>query len=287
MSSGKPYISSSINYETLEETLDIKPQTSSLFIGIPKEEAFQENRIALSPDAVAVLTGAASLGRDFFDAVHGDDGAVLTIRCAPDQDAIVGAIGDAIVDDLESGRITAEEASLGAVDDFGRCDAAAAAFEFDAVGGTLAHHDLAEAQPLDARQGEQRAVDAVLQRQCRAIEDDAIELDQRCLGRAHDRLAAGALKNTCAGDARNARAGAQDQSAGPHQAGRQCQHDTARGCLINGLLQGRRLVASGIGFNPERRRGGGPTCGGLAVSSWPRRLRAGGGGRQAEAEASG
>jgi len=86
MSSGKPYISSSINYETLEETLDIKPQTSSLFIGIPKEEAFQENRIALTPDSVAVLVSnghrvvvehKAGEGAHFSDQDYSEAGAKI------------------------------------------------------------------------------------------------------------------------------------------------------------------------------------------------------------------
>nr|MCU0321008.1 alanine dehydrogenase [Chitinophagaceae bacterium] len=51
----KPVISTSFSYETLEETLDVKPQGTQLEIGIPKEIAFQENRIALTPDAVGVL----------------------------------------------------------------------------------------------------------------------------------------------------------------------------------------------------------------------------------------
>jgi len=51
----KPVISTSFSYETLEETLDIKPKGVPLHIGIPKETAFQENRIALTPDAVGVL----------------------------------------------------------------------------------------------------------------------------------------------------------------------------------------------------------------------------------------
>ncbi len=55
MSQQKPFISSAIAYETLEETLDIKPKGAQLHIGIPKETAFQENRIALTPDAVSVL----------------------------------------------------------------------------------------------------------------------------------------------------------------------------------------------------------------------------------------
>jgi len=55
MSQQKPKISTSFSYETLEETLDIKPKTKGMHIGIPKEIAFQENRIALTPDAVSVL----------------------------------------------------------------------------------------------------------------------------------------------------------------------------------------------------------------------------------------
>ena len=55
MSQLKPLITTSFSYETLEETLDIKPKGARLHIGIPKEVAFQENRIALTPDAVSVL----------------------------------------------------------------------------------------------------------------------------------------------------------------------------------------------------------------------------------------
>lgn len=55
MSQQKPIVSPSFSYETLEETLDIKPKGAQLHIGIPKEIAFQENRIALTPDAVSVI----------------------------------------------------------------------------------------------------------------------------------------------------------------------------------------------------------------------------------------
>ncbi len=54
-SSSKPIISGSFSYETLEETLDVKAKDADLFIGIPKETAFQENRIGLIPEAVGVL----------------------------------------------------------------------------------------------------------------------------------------------------------------------------------------------------------------------------------------
>jgi alanine dehydrogenase len=55
VSSNKPIISGSFSYETLEETLDVKAKVADLFIGMPKETAFQENRIALIPEAVGVL----------------------------------------------------------------------------------------------------------------------------------------------------------------------------------------------------------------------------------------
>lgn len=55
MPAEKPYVGTTFNYETLEETLDIKPREAQLHIGIPKENSFQENRIALTPDAVSVL----------------------------------------------------------------------------------------------------------------------------------------------------------------------------------------------------------------------------------------
>jgi alanine dehydrogenase len=55
MATSRPSISPSLLYETLEEVLDIKTPGAKLQIGIPKEIAFQENRIALTPDAVGVL----------------------------------------------------------------------------------------------------------------------------------------------------------------------------------------------------------------------------------------
>lgn len=55
MSQTKSSISSSFIFETLEETLDLPPKGEKMMIGIPRETAFQENRIALTPDAVGVL----------------------------------------------------------------------------------------------------------------------------------------------------------------------------------------------------------------------------------------
>jgi alanine dehydrogenase len=55
MATSKPFVSASISIETLEETLDVKPKGAELFIGIPKETSFQENRVALTPEAVNVM----------------------------------------------------------------------------------------------------------------------------------------------------------------------------------------------------------------------------------------
>lgn len=55
MATSKPFVSTSFNYEELAEKLDIKSGGESLLIGIPKETSFNENRIALTPEAVGVL----------------------------------------------------------------------------------------------------------------------------------------------------------------------------------------------------------------------------------------
>jgi len=84
MSTSKPFVSPSFTYETLEETLDIKPKGAELFIGIPKETSFQENRVALSPDAVRVLTNSghrvvieskAGMGASYNDIDYSEAGA--------------------------------------------------------------------------------------------------------------------------------------------------------------------------------------------------------------------
>jgi alanine dehydrogenase len=85
----KPFVSAGISYETLEETLDIKPSASSLSIAIPKESEFQENRIALTPDAVGVLVNnghvvsvehKAGEGAHFSDKDYADVGAKIVLN---------------------------------------------------------------------------------------------------------------------------------------------------------------------------------------------------------------
>ncbi len=55
MAKSKPFVSSSFSYETMEETLDVKPKGAELLIGIPRENSFNEDRIALTPEAVGVM----------------------------------------------------------------------------------------------------------------------------------------------------------------------------------------------------------------------------------------
>lgn len=87
MSNGKSIVSASFHYETLEETLDIKPGHQPLMIGLPKETDFQENRISLTPDAVSVLTNNghrvvvehhAGEGAHYSDKDYSEAGAVIT-----------------------------------------------------------------------------------------------------------------------------------------------------------------------------------------------------------------
>ncbi len=82
----KPVVSAGFTYSPLEETLDIPQKNSRLFIGIPKETSFQENRIALTPDAVSILTNnghhivvehKAGDGSHFYDTDYSEAGAEI------------------------------------------------------------------------------------------------------------------------------------------------------------------------------------------------------------------
>jgi alanine dehydrogenase len=88
MATTKPFVSPSLSYETLEEKLDIKPKKGTLFIGIPKEDSFNENRIALTPDAVSVIVANghevwvesnAGEGANFTDIDYSEAGAKICI----------------------------------------------------------------------------------------------------------------------------------------------------------------------------------------------------------------
>ena len=88
MARQRPIISPSFLYETLEETLDIKPKGEELCIGIPREKSFNENRISLTPEAVSVLvarghqiiveTGAGT-GANYSDKDYSEAGAKIVL----------------------------------------------------------------------------------------------------------------------------------------------------------------------------------------------------------------
>lgn len=86
MASSKPIISPGFTYETLEETLDVKPKGAQLLIGIPKETSFNENRVTLTPEAVGVLVNnghrvvieyKAGDGANYQDKEYSDAGAKI------------------------------------------------------------------------------------------------------------------------------------------------------------------------------------------------------------------
>ncbi|MEQ1553065.1 MAG: alanine dehydrogenase [Ferruginibacter sp.] len=89
MATTNPFVLPSLTYETLEETLDIKPKKGSLFIGIPKEDSFNENRIALTPDAVSVIVANghkvcvetnAGIGAHYSDNDYSEAGAKICLN---------------------------------------------------------------------------------------------------------------------------------------------------------------------------------------------------------------
>ncbi|MCU7693979.1 alanine dehydrogenase [Haoranjiania flava] len=99
MATAKPIVAAEFSYETLEETLDVKPGKARLVIGIPKEEAMQENRISLIPEAVQVLVNnghqvtvqsKAGEGSKFTDKDYSDAGAkIVSSRAEVFKSAII------------------------------------------------------------------------------------------------------------------------------------------------------------------------------------------------------
>ncbi|MEJ7609911.1 MAG: alanine dehydrogenase [Ferruginibacter sp.] len=86
MATVKPFVSPSLTYETLEEKLDIKPKREVLCIGIPREDSFNENRIALTPEAVSVIVAnghevnmetKAGMGANYSDKDYSEAGAKI------------------------------------------------------------------------------------------------------------------------------------------------------------------------------------------------------------------
>ena len=88
----KPEILSFLNEEfpmTQPEVLELSNNSQSLFIGIPKERAFQEKRVPLVPEAVGLLVSnghrvhveeGAGIASFFTDKEYSDAGAKICIN---------------------------------------------------------------------------------------------------------------------------------------------------------------------------------------------------------------
>jgi alanine dehydrogenase len=84
MPPAKPTISMPFSYEPMEGTLDMRPRPASLLVGIPREQDFQESRVAITPDAAGVLVSnghgvvvehRAGEGAQFTDQEYSEAGA--------------------------------------------------------------------------------------------------------------------------------------------------------------------------------------------------------------------
>jgi len=87
----KAIVSTSFSYIPLEETLEILPKKKDMFIGIPKETSFPENRVALTPESVSVLVNNghevvvetnAGEGSFYFDSDYSEAGARIAYNKA-------------------------------------------------------------------------------------------------------------------------------------------------------------------------------------------------------------
>jgi alanine dehydrogenase len=108
----KKSYTAAMGWVPLEETLQIPLRKKRLFIGIPKETSFQENRIALTPEAVSVLVNnghevavehGAGEGAFYFDNDYSEAGA----RILYDKAEVYKATTI-----IKSAPISEEEASL-------------------------------------------------------------------------------------------------------------------------------------------------------------------------------
>ena len=82
----KTYITPSLSYVPLAETIEVIAKRENLYIGIPKEDYFDENRIVLTPESVAVLVNNghkvviehnAGIGSFFYDHDYSTVGAII------------------------------------------------------------------------------------------------------------------------------------------------------------------------------------------------------------------
>lgn len=92
----KPVVSPTFTYLPQEEKLDVPAKQEKLHVGIPRESTFQENRVALTPEAVSVLVSSghevavehkAGEGAHYYDTDYSEAGA----RIVYDKEALYRA----------------------------------------------------------------------------------------------------------------------------------------------------------------------------------------------------
>lgn len=82
----KPSVTAQFAWATQEERVAVAPKARELYIGIPREQAFQENRVPLTPESVALLVNRghrivieskAGSGANFSDSDYSEVGAEI------------------------------------------------------------------------------------------------------------------------------------------------------------------------------------------------------------------
>lgn len=96
MKSGFEKLAQSVSLMPQESMLEVKKKEKNLYIGLPKETAFQENRIVLTPEAVALLVNngheilvetSAGLPAKFTDREYSEAGAKIVYSTKEVYDA--------------------------------------------------------------------------------------------------------------------------------------------------------------------------------------------------------
>jgi len=81
-----PSVMAQFSWATQEERVAVEPKARELYIGIPREQAFQENRVPLTPESVALLVNRghrivieskAGKGANFSDSDYSEIGAEI------------------------------------------------------------------------------------------------------------------------------------------------------------------------------------------------------------------
>ncbi|BEV46928.1 hypothetical protein CRBSH125_31110 [Afipia carboxidovorans] len=164
------------------------------------------------------MSGAAGAGFDVFDAIIGDDGAVVAGGRAQNLDAILGSILNNVLRDQEAERIDADDRGSDRLADGGAANIAGARLQPDGVAAAsenvaIGDMDVAAGLQADKASPLRQVSAAAIERQ--PGEDEAV----RALG-GEEGGAAGEFDPCCAARADDLRAARQIEFAGTIDSGR-------------------------------------------------------------------